>query len=378
MAGLLGLDGFRVLAHGEVAGELEVLVETTETRVGCPACGAVAKPKDRRPSWVRDLPAADRDVVLCWWKRVWECPHPACEQETWTETHDAIAPRTCLTERARQWAFTQVGEHDAAVSATARRLGVAWWTVMTQVLVRGTPLIDDPVRVGAQPSSPDDDAPHDGSAGENLVTAVGVDETAFLRATGAHPTLFATGITDLTPGRPARLLDVVQGRSGRVLGDWLATQDRAWRDGVTTASLDPFRGYATALATWLPQATRVLDPFHIVKLGLGAVDDVRRRVQQEQTGHRGRAGDPLYRIRRVLRRRHDRLCEHAYDRLKAGLAAGDPNAEVALTWAIAQDLTDLCQATDLAQARDRTDQRVARLPASRARPVGPHPAGLAP
>ena len=28
LAGLLGLDGFRVLARGEVAGELEVLVET--------------------------------------------------------------------------------------------------------------------------------------------------------------------------------------------------------------------------------------------------------------------------------------------------------------------------------------------------------------
>jgi hypothetical protein len=147
LAGLLGLDGFRVLAHGEVAGELDVLVETTETLVGCPGCGAVAKPKDRRPSWVRDLPMADRAVVLCWWKRVWECPYSACEQKTWTETCEAIAPRACLTERARQWAFCQVGEHDAAVSATANRWGVAWWTVMTQVLHRGTPLIDDPTRL---------------------------------------------------------------------------------------------------------------------------------------------------------------------------------------------------------------------------------------
>lgn len=42
-------------------------------------------------------------------------------------------------------------------------------------------------------------------------------------------------------------------------------------------------------------------------LALAAVDDVRRRVQQDQTGHRGRSGDPLYGIRRLLRRRHDRL-----------------------------------------------------------------------
>jgi hypothetical protein len=73
------------------------------------------------------------------------------------------------------------------------------------------------------------------------VRAVGVDETAFLRATGTHPTLFATGIADLTPGRPARLLDVVEGRSGTVLADWLADRDDDWKAAVATASLDPFR-----------------------------------------------------------------------------------------------------------------------------------------
>jgi transposase len=104
----------------------------------------------------------------------------------------------------------------------AEQLGVAWWTVMDQVIGRGTPLIDDPTRL-----TPIDDP----------ITAVGVDETAFLRATGKHPTLFATGIADLTPGRPARLLHVVEGRSGGVLADWLADQTQAWRAAVTRASL---------------------------------------------------------------------------------------------------------------------------------------------
>lgn len=119
------------------------------------------------------------------------------------------------------------------------------------------------------------------------------DETAYLRATGQHPTIFATGIADLTPARPARLLDVIEGRSGAMLVSWLCDRDPEWRAGVGTASLDPFRGYASALATHLPAATRVLDPFHGVKLGLASVDDVRRRVQQRTTGHRGRTRDPL-------------------------------------------------------------------------------------
>jgi transposase len=230
-AALLGLDGFVVVATAEVGGELELLVETTADLVGCPRCGAVARAKDRRPTWVRDLPLGGRPVVLCWWKRVWSCPHPLCEVKTWTERHPAIAPRACLTERARQWAFEQVGGRDAAVSRIAAQLGVAWWTVMDQVIDRGTPLIEDPARLD----------PPLGDPVQAPVRAVGVDETAFLRATGTHPTLFATGIADLTPGRPARLLDVVEGRSGTVLADWLADRPDDWKAAVATASLDPFR-----------------------------------------------------------------------------------------------------------------------------------------
>jgi transposase len=99
-AALFGLAGFEVLAAADVGGELELLVQTTADLVGCPRCGAVARAKDRRPSWVRDLPIGGRPVVICWVKRVWCCPQPLCEQRTWTERHAAIAPRASLTERA--------------------------------------------------------------------------------------------------------------------------------------------------------------------------------------------------------------------------------------------------------------------------------------
>jgi hypothetical protein len=60
---------------------------------------------------------------------------------------------------------------------------VGWHTVMRAVRGHGQPLVEDPVRL-------------DG------VRAVGVDETAFLAATGARHTVFVTGIVDLT-GRPS-------------------------------------------------------------------------------------------------------------------------------------------------------------------------------
>lgn len=341
-AALFGLCGFEILAAADAGGELEVLVETTAELVGCPACGAVARAKDRRPTWVRDLPIGGRPVVVCWVKRVWSCPQPACGQRTWTERHPAIAPRASLTERARAWACEQVGAADAAVSRVAAMLGTAWWTIMRQVIDRGTLAIEDPDRLAG-------------------VGAVGVDETAFLRANPTRSTTFATGIADLTPGRPARLLDVVDGRSSTVLAAWLADRDAAWRAGISTASLDPFRGYATALRSQLPAAVRVLDPFHVVRLALAALDDVRRRVQQAQTGHRGRTGDPLYGIRRILRRRVDHLSTKARARLEAGLVAGDPDGEVSIAWTIAQQVMALYQLADPDQARTQAAELIAAL-----------------
>jgi transposase len=68
------------------------------------------------------------------------------------------------------------------------------------------------------------------------------------------------------------------------LHDWVSGRDQAWRDRISVAALDPFRGYATALRTGLPQATRVLDAFHVVRVRHEAlcvrveVRDRRRRV----------------------------------------------------------------------------------------------------
>ncbi len=277
---MLGLPGFRLLAVSDVHGELEQAVETVQVEDFCRGCGVLARLHDRRPTWVRDLPAGGRPVVLVWVKRIWRCLEPACPVSTWTETCEAIRPRAVLTERARQEACRRVGQDAHAVAQVAQDFGVGWGTVLRAVREHGTPRVDNPARL-------------------NDVAALGVDETAFLAANGADHTVFVTGVVDLT--RP-RLLDVVPGRTGRGLSSWLSQQTQAWREQVTVAAFDPFRGYATALSTGLPDAVRVLDAFHVTRLGQAAVDDVRRRVQQQTLSRRGHRDDPLYRIRRVLRR----------------------------------------------------------------------------
>jgi transposase len=325
---VLGLEGFELVAVDEHDGELELAVQTTNDIVGCPGCGAVATAHGRRPVRVRDLPVGGRPTTLIWIKRLWRCRHQRCETRTWSETSIDVPPRASLTTRAAREACRRVGHDGEAVAVVAADFGVGWGTVMRAVVEHGAPLVDDPARLEG-------------------VAALGVDETAFLAATSTHATEFATGLVDLTRADgPARLLDVVPGRSGAVLSSWLRSRDADWRSGVAVAALDPFRGYATALRTQLPGAVRVLDAFHVIKLGFDAVDQVRRRVQQETLGHRGRAGDPLFGIRRVLRRGHDRHSDLSWTRLLRGLDLGDPRGEVAAAWIAAQDLRLLYRLRD--------------------------------
>ena len=328
---MLGLPGFVLLAVSEQAGEVEQAVETTATDGFCRSCGVAARLHDRRPTWVRDLPAGGRAVTLVWVKRVWRCTEPACATSTWTETSEAILPRVSMTERARAEACRRVGEDGHSVAQVAAAFGVSWATVMAAVRVHGRPRVDDPTRTEG-------------------VEALGVDETAFLAGNAQHPTTYVTGIVDV---RAPRLLDVVPGRSAKALSDWVSARPQDWREGIEVAALDPFRGYATALRTTLPGAVRVLDAFHVTRLGFAAVDEVRRRVQQDTTGHRGRTGDPLYGIRRVLRRGAENLSETAWERLLAGLEAGDVDQQIGRTWIAAQDLRRIYTARSRAQAEHR-------------------------
>ena len=328
---MLGLDGFVLLAVSQENGELVQAIETTQVEGVCQRCGVPARLHDRRPAWVRDLPSGGRPVVLVWVKRVWRCMELLCPASTWTEVSDSIRARACLTERARADACRRVGRDGHSVASVAREFGVGWATVMSAVGEYGQPLIADPQRMAG-------------------VSALGVDETAFLAANAAHHTEFVTGLVDIAA---VRLLDVVQGRSEAVVSQWISEQAPSWREGIGIAALDPFRGYASALRTSLPHAVRVLDAFHVTRLGFAAVDDVRRRVQQESTGHRGRRDDPLYAIRRVLRRGAEHLTDRAWTRLLAGLDAGDNDQQIGKAWIGAQDLRGIYRSRDRAQAQHR-------------------------
>ena len=97
-----------------------------------------------------------------------------------------------------------------------------------------------------------------------------------------------------------------------------------WRDRIRWATLDLSGPYRNVFDTMLPDAVQVADPFNVVKLAATCVDEVRRRVQNDTYGHRGRKDDPLYRARRLLLMADERLDHKAQAKVCGLLAAGDP------------------------------------------------------
>jgi transposase len=333
VSALVGLGGFVVCAQllDDASGEWWLAVETTEDRAWCVTCGVRAVGHGRRRVVVRDLPLADRPVVLVWAKRLWRCAGPGCPAGTWSEESDEIAPRAVLTERARAEICRRVGPAQHSVAQAARDFGVSWHAAMAAVRDHGRPRVDHLARLGAP-------------------SAVGLDETSFLAGTAEHPTMLVTGIIDLDAGR---LVDVLPARSATAVTAWLAAKPTPWLAGIRHVVIDPYQPYATAVATGLPTARLVVDHFHVIRLANAALDEVRRRTQQTTTGHRGRKDDPLYRVRRRLLASHDRLDPAGFARMLAWLDAGDPGGEVGAAYLAKELVRETYLASDALEARRR-------------------------
>jgi hypothetical protein len=121
-----------------------------------------------------------------------------------------------------------------------------------------------------------------------------------------------------------RPLDVVDGCTVQGASDWLA----AWRRDWLPPGSSPWIPAPATQVGRLPHAEAVVAHSHAVRLANGALDEVRRRVQQDTLGHRGRKDSPLHRIRRQLVLADERPTDRGWPRIEAGLAADDPAGEV--------------------------------------------------
>ncbi|WRS29865.1 ISL3 family transposase [Actinomycetaceae bacterium MB13-C1-2] len=272
----------------------EVLVfETRLVEPGqwCYMCGCQGRSRGSRSRMLTHCSNGTRPVKLLVRLRCFSCDD--C-QRYWSEQipQTLAPPGSKLTVAAVNWALVSVVLDGMSINTAARNLGAAWNTVNTAVLQAGYEhLISDPNRF-------------DG------VSTIGVDEHCW-KHTGWRSDRFVTVIIDLTPRKdkqPARLLDMIPGRSKKVLKTWLKARDTKFRLNVKTVAMDGFTGYKTAVREVLSSAVTVMDPFHVVQLVGDKITQSRQRLQQETTGHRGHKGDQLFQARRLLLTRN-RLLE---------------------------------------------------------------------
>jgi transposase len=283
----------------------------------CRRCGCEGAPRDTVVRRLAHEPLGWRPTVLEIVVRRYRCI--GCGHVWRQDTSRAAEPRARLSRRGLRWALEAIVVQHLTVARVAEGLDVAWNTANDAVLAEGKRvLINDPHRF-------------DG------VRVVGVDEHVWRHTRRGDK--YVTVIIDLTPIRdgtgPARLLDMVEGRSKETFKTWLAARPEVWRDAIEVVAMDGFTGFKTATTEELPDAIAVMDPFHVVRLGGDALDRCRRRVQQTIHGHRGMKGDPLYSARRTLHTGADLLTDKQKDRL-AALFTTDAHVEVEATWGIYQ------------------------------------------
>ena len=298
----------------------------------CRRCGCQGKPRDSVVRRLAHEPFGWRPTTLLVTVRRYQCT--GCGHVWRQDTSRAAEPRARLSRRALRWALQGIVCLHLTIARVAECLDVSWSTANDAVLAEGRRvLIANPQRFHG-------------------VKVLGVDEHAWRHTRRGDK--FVTVIIDLTAVRdgtgPARLLDMVEGRSKQVFKSWLEAQPAAFRDGIEVVAMDGFTGFKTAAAETVPDAVTVMDPFHTVALAGDALDRCRQRVQQATCRHRGRNGDPLYGIRRVLRTGVELLTDKQWHRLQA-VFADERHAEVQATWAVYQRIVAAYRHPDRAAAK---------------------------
>ncbi|HAT6590677.1 TPA: ISL3 family transposase, partial [Corynebacterium striatum] len=217
----------------------------------------------------------------------YRCTNKRCLQKIFRAGLACAPDNSKTTDRVTRWILQRLCLDRMSVAAAAKSLGLGWDTTNALALAAVQDLIYN------------DEHYLDG------VKVIGVDEHRWSHNRRKWRDGYVTVIVDMTDHhdregnviRPARLLDVVPGRSADALRTWLNNHSEQFRDQVKIISMDGFQGYATAAGEVIPNATQVMDPFHVVRLAGDKLTKCRTRLQLETTGRRGRSKDPLYRNR---------------------------------------------------------------------------------
>ncbi|ACV76880.1 transposase IS204/IS1001/IS1096/IS1165 family protein [Nakamurella multipartita DSM 44233] len=286
----------------------------------CPECGEQSRsPKAWVTTRPRDVRLGEDRPILLWRKRKWRCQVDGCERKVFTEClPEQIPARARITTRARRLAAEAIGDHTRPVSGVAAEFGMDWRVAHDAFVAHAAQVLPE------QPPP---------------VTVLGVDETRRGKAhyetdptTGAKTWVdrFDTGLVDLSGN--GGLFAQVNGRTSKVLIEWLQAQDPDWLANITHISMDTSATYARAARLALPDAVVVVDRFHLSALANKAVTDYRRELAWALRGRRGRKSDPEWAQRNRLLRAAESLTDDELAKVQDAMRRADPSGGLEKCW----------------------------------------------
>ena len=185
----------------------------------CPECGSTGRLRDHVERRVTDLPIVGHPTRLHVRVPRFACDNTGCGTRIFQQRMPWLAePRVKTTRRCARWILQRLAVDRASVSAVAKALGLGWDLVNDLAVSTIRALV------------------HDRPGHLDGVRVLGVDEHRWKHVRGDGSSSFVTVLVDLTPvvdgTGPARLLDMVPGRSAKALTDWLDARDQAFRDRI--------------------------------------------------------------------------------------------------------------------------------------------------
>jgi transposase len=328
---LVGLKDVRVLSYARRGPVGELTIEQVVSDPRCPTCGGRARVKERPLVDYTDLPFGGVPMTLRWKKHRLSCANPSCPIKSFTlADHRLAAKGVMLTTRAAKWVVKEIASGQN-VSHLARELRCSWDSVNTATRVYGAALLAaDTKRL-------------------KETTAIGLDETLFVRRGPYRRKSWSTTVCDV---QNHQLIDVIPTREFTEVAGWLRSQPHHVKDRLNYGCLDMSRTYAAVFRVVTPKAIQVIDRFHVMRHAIAAVDEVRRRVQQQRLGHRGRSDDPLYKARKLLVIKETSNDPDLQARLEGLLALGDPDGEVAFAYGVKEAVARFYATENAEEAED--------------------------